>query len=194
MKTPLSIHANEKESPSGYTVPAIFLHWLGALLIVAGFILGLIMTDIPGLTPTKLKYFSWHKWIGITAFLSVVPRIIWRLTHAVPALPKEMARMHQHAAHLAHLALYGLLIAVPISGLLYSQAAGVAVVYFGVINIPTMLAPDPQWKAILKTVHWILNYILFALVAIHVLAALKHQFIQRDNLLARMLPFLRRHS
>ncbi|MFZ6774283.1 cytochrome b [Undibacterium sp. SXout7W] len=193
MKTPLSIQYNEKESPTCYTAPAIFLHWLGAVLIVAGFILGLIMTDIPGLTPTKLKYFSWHKWIGVTAFLSVVPRIVWRLTHTVPALPKEMGRMHQYAAHLAHLALYGLLIAVPISGLLYSQAAGVAVVYFGVINIPTVLAPDPQWKVILKTVHWILNYLLFSLVALHVLAALKHQFIQRDNLLARMLPFLQRN-
>src|SRR5437868_4776215 len=73
--------------PARYTQTAIALHWLIALLIVCGFALGWVMTDIPGFTPTKLKYFSWHKWIGVTAFALAVVRVLWRATHASPALP-----------------------------------------------------------------------------------------------------------
>ena len=64
-----------------YSGTAIALHWLIALLIVCGFWLGWIMTDIPGFTPTKLKYFSWHKWIGVTVFVLAVVRVLWRATH-----------------------------------------------------------------------------------------------------------------
>ncbi len=178
---------------AAYLPPAILMHWLSALLIAAGFALGLVMTDMPGLSPTKLKYFSWHKWIGVTAFLIVLPRIAWRLGHPAPPLPDGMGRWQQAAAHWVHLALYGLLLAVPASGLLYSQAAGVPVVYLGLWQIPALVEPDAQWKAALKTLHWSLNYTLLGLVGAHALAALKHQFIDRDNLLARMLPFLKRH-
>jgi len=64
-----------------YSATAMSLHWLIALLIVTGFYLGWIMTDIPGFTPTKLKYFSWHKWIGVTVFALAAIRLAWRLTH-----------------------------------------------------------------------------------------------------------------
>src|SRR5262245_1921974 len=70
-----------------YTRTAIAFHWLIAVLIVCGFSLGWVMTDIPGFTPTKLRYFSWHKWIGVTIFALVVLRILWRATHAAPPLP-----------------------------------------------------------------------------------------------------------
>ena len=137
-----------KQSPlphatPGYAGTAIFLHWLAALLVGGTFALGLLMTDIPGLTPTKLKYFSWHKWIGLTVLLTMLPRLLWRLLRAVPAMPASMGRWQRRAAHLAHLALYCLLLAVPLSGLLYSQAAGVPVVLFGVLDIPALIAPDP---------------------------------------------------
>lgn len=187
MQAPTSPRA----APTAYRYPAIILHWLAALLVGGTFALGLLMTDIPGLTPTKLKYFSWHKWIGLTVLLTMLPRIAWRLLCAVPAMPASMSSWQQRAAHLAHLTLYALLLAVPVSGLLYSQAAGVPVVLFGVFDIPALIAPDPGWKALLKSAHWLLNYTLLALVCLHVLAALKHQFVDRDNLLSRMLPFLR---
>lgn len=69
-----------------YTKPAIAMHWIVALLIFAAFGLGLYMTDIPGFTPTKLKLFSYHKWIGITVLIFAVLRVLWRLTHPAPAL------------------------------------------------------------------------------------------------------------
>lgn len=172
-----------------YPAPAIALHWASAVLIVACAILGLVMTGIPGLTVVKLKYFSWHKWLGVTVLLLWLPRAAVRLARPAPSLPSGMTPGQRCAARLAHGALYGLLLAVPLSGLLYSQAAGVPVVYFGVLELPQLVAPDAQWKQTLKSVHWLLAYTLMALAALHALAALKHQFIDRDNLLARMLPY-----
>ncbi len=177
-----------------YTLPAVVLHWLSAVLIIVGFVMGLAMTDMPGLSPAKLRYFSWHKWIGMTVLLLMVARVGWRIGHPPPALPTSIGRWQRRAAHAVHLALYGLLLAVPLSGLLYSQAAGVPVVYLGLVEIPALVAPDAQAKVALRSVHWVLNYLLLALVAVHVLAALKHQFIERDKVLARMLPWLARRG
>jgi cytochrome b561 len=83
------------------------------------------------------------------------------------------------------------MIAIPVSGYLYSSAANVPVVYLGLIPLPRLIAPDPVLKVVLKDVHITLNYVLLVLVCLHVLAALKHQLLDRDGLLARMLPFLR---
>ncbi len=177
-----------------YTLPAVVLHRLSAVLIIVGFVMGLAMTDMPGLSPAKLRYFSWHKWIGLTVLLVLVARVGWRIGHPPPALPAGVGRWQRRMAQGVHLALYALLLTVPFSGLLYSQAAGVPVVYLGLVDIPALMSPDAQAKAFLRTVHWVLNYVLLALVVAHVLAALKHQFIERDNLLARMLPLLARRN
>jgi cytochrome b561 len=171
-----------------YSATAIGLHWLIALLIVCGFYLGWIMTDIPGFTPTKLKYFSWHKWIGVTVFMLAVLRVIWRATHSAPPMP-DMPRWQIGVAHLTHFLLYVLMLVIPASGYLYSSAAGLQVVYLGVLPLPTIIGPDKALKATLRLVHIALNYTLLVLVAMHVLAALKHHFIDRDGLLGRMLPF-----
>ncbi len=166
----------------------MLLHWLTALLIVSGFALGVTMVDIPGLTPTKLKYFSWHKWIGITVLGLACVRLLWRLTHPAPAYPDAMPAWQKKAASGLHHLLYVLIFAVPISGYFYSLAAGVPVVYLGVIPLPVLIESNQELKPILKTVHYILNMTLLAGVGLHVLAALKHHFIDRDGLLKRMLP------
>jgi cytochrome b561 len=175
----------------GYSRTAIGLHWLIALLIVCGFYLGWIMTDIPGFTPTKLKYFSWHKWIGVTVFALAVVRVLWRTTHKTPAMPRRMPGWQKGVAHLTHFLLYTLMLVIPVSGYLYSSAAGIQVVYLGLIPLPTIIGPDNALKVTLKMVHIYLNYTLLVLVVMHVLAALKHHFVDRDGLLARMIPFLR---
>jgi cytochrome b561 len=174
-----------------YSATAMGLHWLIALMIVAGFYLGWIMTDIPGFTPTKLKYFSWHKWIGVTVFALAVIRLAWRLTHRAPEMPLGMAPLQKLAAEGAHMMLYALMLVIPISGYLYSSAAGIQVVYLGIVPLPTLIGPDTALKTMLRIVHIWLNYTLLALVTVHVLAALKHHFIDRDGLLARMIPFLK---
>ncbi|WP_038497013.1 cytochrome b [Collimonas arenae] len=171
-----------------YSIPAIVLHWLVAILIVAAFTLGLTMVDIPGLTPTKLKYFSWHKWLGVTVFALACLRLLWRKTNGAPPYPASMQPWQQTAAHGLHIFLYVLIFAVPLSGYFYSLAAGVPVTYLGIWPMPVLIAPNPDLKPILKLVHYTLNMIMLGAVSLHVLAALKHHFIDRDGVLKRMLP------
>ena len=171
-----------------YTKTAILLHWLIALLIIASFALGVTMTDIPGITPSKLKYFSWHKWLGVTVLGLACVRLLWRLTHLPPPYPPRMSDWLKSAATALHMLLYVLLFAVPVSGYFYSLAAGVPVVYLGLIPLPVLMGPDPALKPLLKTFHYFLNMLLLGSVGLHALAALKHQFIERDDVLKRMLP------
>ncbi|QGZ40022.1 cytochrome b561 [Pseudoduganella flava] len=171
-----------------YTKPAMVLHWLIALLIVAAFTMGLVMVDIPGFTPTKLKYFSWHKWMGVTVLLLAAVRLLWRHGNRPPPHPASMAQWQVKAADVTHVLLYVLMFAVPLSGYLYTTAAGVPVVYLGLFQIPAAFAADPALKAVLKPVHYWLNMAMAALVVLHVAAALKHQFVDRDDVLKRMLP------
>lgn len=171
-----------------YTHTAILFHWLIALLIVGTFTLGLVMTDIPGITPTKLKYYSWHKWAGVTVLALATLRLLWRLSHPAPAYPASMPRWQQAAAHRLHVLLYLLILAVPLSGYFYTLSAGVPVVYFGLFQLPVLIAPNPELKPLLKEVHFWLNMTLAGAVGLHVAAALKHQWIDRDGVLRRMLP------
>ncbi|NNG25688.1 cytochrome b [Telluria aromaticivorans] len=172
-----------------YTNTAIVLHWTIALLIIGTFTLGLVMTDIPGLTPTKLKYFSWHKWAGVTVLGLAALRLLWRLFRHPPAYADEMPAWQRGAAHGLHWLLYLLMFAVPLSGYFYSLAAGVPVVYFGVVELPVLIAADPALKLVLKDVHYWLNMLLAALVGLHVAAAFKHLLVDRDGVMGRMLPF-----
>jgi cytochrome b561 len=171
-----------------YTKTAILLHWLIAVLIVAAFTLGLTMVDIPGLTPTKLRYFSWHKWLGCTVFAFACIRLLWRLAHTAPPYPAIMPHWQQKAATALHTLLYLLIFAVPLSGYFYTLSAGVPVVYLGIVPLPVVMEPNMALKPILKQVHYTLNMTLLTAVIVHVLAALKHQFIDRDDVLKRMLP------
>ena len=172
-----------------YSLPAIVLHWLIAILIVGAFVLGLVMTDIPGLTPAKIRYVSWHKWAGVTVLGLAALRLLWRLGHRPPPLPTGMPAWQQQAAHALHWLLYLLISAVPMSGYAFSLAAGVPVKYLGIVALPVLFDASPVLKPVLRSVHYWLDMTLAALVALHVAAALKHQFVDRDGVVRRMLPF-----
>jgi cytochrome b561 len=178
-------------STAAYTRTAVALHWLIALLIFAAFPVGLYMVDL-ALSPTKLKIYSYHKWIGVTIFMLAVARIGWRASHPVPALPDSVPRWQQSLAGATHVLLYLLIVAIPLSGWLMSSALGFQTVYLGVLPLPDLLAKDKLLGEQLKFVHMFLNYTLAALVLMHVGAAVKHHLIDRDDILARMLPPLRR--
>ena len=171
-----------------YTNVAIFFHWLIALMIIGSFTMGLVMTDMPGLTPTKLKYYSWHKWAGVTILGLDTLRLLWRLTHPAPAYPASMPGWQKSAANALHGLLYLLMFAVPVSGYFYTLAAGFPVVYFGLFELPVLIAKNEELKPVLKGLHFWLNMSLAACVAMHVAAALKHHFIDRDGVIKRMMP------
>lgn len=165
------------------------MHWLVVFLIIGAFPLGMVTSGLP-FSPLKLKLISYHKWLGVTVFILVVARLVWRATHTPPPLPATMARWQQRAAHGLHHLLYMLLFVIPLSGWLMSSAKGVQTVYLGVLPLPDLLGKDKALGDLLGTMHAVLNYSMLALVVAHVAAALKHQFIDRDGVLARMLPFL----
>ncbi|NOT17203.1 MAG: cytochrome b [Sulfuriferula sp.] len=172
-----------------YTYPAIGLHWLMALMIVLTWPLGLYMSDLP-LSPYKLQLYAYHKWIGMVVLMLLIARVLWRLTHRPPALVAGLPRWQVVAAHSVHVALYGLMLAVPLSGWLMSSALGFQVVLFGVLPVPDLISINKPLGATLKSVHEWLNYGLLSLLIIHVGAALQHHFMLKDDTLRRMLPCL----
>jgi cytochrome b561 len=170
-----------------YTRTAMLLHWLMALMIVSNFALGVTMVDIPGLTPTKLKYFSWHKWLGVTVLALACMRLLWRLFHPAPPYPSTMRGWEKAAARGTHGLLYVLMFAVPLSGYFLTLALGVPVVYLGIVELPVLIDRNPALKEPLETLHYVLNMILLAAVCVHVLAAFKHHLIDRDRIFKRIL-------
>jgi cytochrome b561 len=169
---------------------SIALHWLLAAMILGSLGVGLYMTGLP-FSPLRLQLYNWHKWAGVTILALSALRLLWRLTHRAPA-DAPMPRWQRRAAHAAHGALYLLFFAVPLAGWAYSSAAGFPVVLFGVLPLPDFVGADRELSEALKPLHRWLAYGLAAVVVLHVAGALKHQFIDRDGLLTRMMPARRR--
>ncbi len=189
----MTSHPAAPTPDNSYTFTAIGLHWLIALTIIGSFALGFYMADLP-ISPQKLKFYSWHKWAGVTIFLFVVLRLGWRLAHRPPELPAGMPAWQRSVAAATHVLLYLLMVAVPLSGWLMSSAKGFQTVWFGVLPLPDLLTKNAELGDLLQQMHKLLNYSMAALVFAHLGAALKHHFIDRDDILARMLPFLRNPS
>jgi cytochrome b561 len=169
-----------------YTGVAIALHWLLALMLLISFSVGLYMADLP-FSMARLKLFNWHKWAGVTILALSILRLVWRLTHRPPPAAAGPA-WQQAAAHAVHLGLYALFFAVPLVGWAYSSAAGFPIVWFSVLPLPDFVPKDAALAEIIKPWHEILAWAMAALVGLHVAAALKHHFIDRDGLLSRMRP------
>ncbi len=177
--------SNMEHAPR-YSGPAILLHWLLALAIVASFSVGLYMHELP-VSPARLKLYNWHKWAGITILALSALRLLWRLTHRPPP-DVPMPEWQRRAAHAAHGAMYLLFFAVPLAGWAYSSAAGFPVVVFGIWPLPDFVPVDRALSEAIKPVHAALAFALMAVVVVHVAGALKHQFVDRDGLLRRMWP------
>lgn len=174
-----------------YTLTAITLHWVLAVAIVMAFGVGLYLGALP-FSPAKLKLINWHKWAGVTILALSVARLLWRLAHRPPALPAKiesaMPGWQRAAYHGTHHLMYLLFFAVPLLGWAYSSAKGFPIVWFGVLPLPDLVAPDPELAEAIRPWHGLAAWGLMGLVALHVAAALKHHFIDRDGLLARMRP------
>lgn len=185
-----SIDAATSLASPRYGAVAIAFHWLLALAIAASFGVGLYMHDLP-FSVARVKLFNYHKWAGITILALSALRLLWRLTHQPPPVSSRvlaaMPPWQQRAAKLSHASMYVLFFAVPLLGWAYSSAAGLPVVWFGVLPLPDLVPVDRDMaKALLKPLHTYAAFTLAGVVALHVAAAFKHQFIDRDNLMSRM--------
>ena len=174
-----------------YSLPAIVLHWILALALLGLFGMGLFMADLP-VSPLRLKLYNWHKWAGVTVLSLSLLRLVWRLTHRPPALPGHVADAMpawQHLAHHGtHHALYALFFIVPLVGWAYSSAAGFPIVLFGVLPLPDFVPADKALAELIKPWHEITAFAMMGLVVLHVAAALKHQWLDKDQLVHRILP------
>jgi cytochrome b561 len=177
------------ESMKRYSRVASALHWLIALAIFATFPLGLYMADLP-LSPQKLRYFSWHKWAGVSIFFLVLIRVLWRVSHEPPA-PLAMPYWQRFAAQTAHYLLYTCMLLIPLSGWFMSSAQGFQTVWFGVVPLPDLIEKNAAMAQRLTQAHELLNYGMLGLVIVHAAAALEHQFIRKDGLIGRMNPLFR---
>jgi cytochrome b561 len=187
----LTMQPRTSSAVTRYTLTAIVLHWVLALTILSAFAAGVYLDDLP-FSPAKLKLINWHKWAGVSIlFLSVV-RLAWRLTHRPPALParieQAMPGWQRTAYHGTHHLMYLLFFAVPLLGWAYSSAKGFPIVWFGVLPLPDLMPANKELADTIKELHGLAAWGLMGLVALHVAAALKHQFIDRDGLLDRMRP------
>ena len=185
-------HGLESHMSERYDRGAIVLHWLTAALILINLLLGVSMVALP-ISPRKLHWYLLHKSIGITVFLLTSLRLAWRAARPHPA-PVPMPRWQRRSAAASHALLYALLFAVPLSGWLYSSAAGVQVVYLGIVALPDLVAKNRALGDALRIVHLSLDALLVATVFIHVAAAIKHHVVDRDDVLARMLPTVASHG
>ncbi|MDH6503920.1 cytochrome b [Polynucleobacter sphagniphilus] len=169
-----------------YNPISVAFHWLMAAIIVVTWSIAIVVSDMP-LSPARITGYSWHKWLGVTVFFLVILRLVWRATHPAPQLEIKMPVWQERAMQLTHFALYLLMMVIPLVGWLMSSAKGYTVNYFGLFELPDLLSKDKALGHQLKDLHEYLADILVALVCLHVLAALKHQFIDKDGLLSRML-------
>ena len=173
---------------SRYGGIAQLFHWLTAVLIIVLYALGWYMADLELADPSKFALYQIHKSIGITVFVLAVFRLLWRITHPAPALPETMKGWERFAAEAAHWALYGLILAQPLIGVLQSNAANFPIVFWGGHELPPLLAPNEALDKLLVDAHHLVANVLAGLVLLHVGAALRHHVMLKDDVLRRMLP------
>ena len=164
------------------------LHWIIVLLIINQWVIGMRADAMP-LGLAKLQALAWHKSFGITILMLAVLRLVWRWMNPVPDLRAETKPWERALARISHVLLYGLIFALPISGWLMSSAKNFPVSWFSVFQLPDLVAPDEALFRQMRDLHHVLFAALVVVAALHIAGALKHHFIDRNDVLKRMLPF-----
>lgn len=174
------------------TIPARFaplqrlLHWLMALGIIAMLFIGVGMVST--VTPTHLALVSIHKPLGVALLALVVIRIASRLKYGAPALPADMPEAMKLAARLSHVAFYLLMVAMPLLGWAMLSAADYPVTLWGGVTLPAIVPASRELHALLWDAHRYLAFAFFALVLLHIAAALFHALVRRDGVFQQMAP------
>ena len=162
------------------------LHWIIVLLIVNQWVIAERADDLTGLA--KLKALGYHKSFGMTILMLAVIRLVWRLSNPVPDLTAETRPWERVLAKISHVLLYALIFAMPLTGWLMSSARNFPVSWFGMFQIPDLVSPDKALYERMHDLHHTLFAVLVVVALLHVAGALKHQFIDKNEVLRRMLP------
>jgi cytochrome b561 len=196
------------EAVRKYSMPAIILHWLTALLILALFVLGWYMAELPQKAPkatsldlfdlgiwtmqfseaisVRTFYFNLHKSLGVTLLALLVLRLVVRLREGAPAFPTTMRAWETRVAELTHKVLYALMVIVPLFGVGTTLYSKYGLKWFGLTVFEGL--DDVGLRDFYRELHEIGGWLLFALIVLHVAAAVKHKVIDKDEVMSRMLP------
>ena len=186
MATAASAFAGSTREPR-YTKVAIWLHWLIGLAVIANIGLAMLTEGMP--RDVHRAAMGVHKALGIAILALTLVRIVWRLLHKPPPLPESISRWQRSLSRIVHFLFYALLLMLPLSGWVWMSAADRPIDVFGLFTVPSIAAPDRALAELMHERHELLGLTMLALVIIHIAAALKHQFVDRSGIPARMNPF-----
>ena len=165
------------------------LHWIIVVLIVNQWVIAERADDLTGLA--KLKTLGYHKSFGMTILMLAVIRLVWRLSNPVPDLTAETRPWERVLAQISHVLLYALIFAMPITGWLMSSAKTYSVSWFNLFAFPNLVGKNEHIYELTHGLHEVLFNVLVAVAVLHALGALKHHFIDHNDVLKRMLPFVK---
>lgn len=170
-----------------------FFHWVIFFGFVFQYIVANIMTSIAqsetALGFTQGMLYNWHKSVGLILFIFIVARYLWRRFSKLPDWAPTLTKKEQTLIHWYERVLYICMFLMPISGYLFVMAGGYGVMFFGVTPLPNPIGKNETIALIAETIHWLTSYAILISLFLHIGLVLKHQFIHRDQLLLRMLPF-----
>lgn len=176
-----------KNTASQYGLISQFFHWSVAFIITLQFVWAWRIEQL-GLGRARYELVNEHKSMGLTIFMLVVLRLLWRFYHAPPPLPEQIPYWQQQSSRWVHGFLYALLLCLPLVGWAMSSAAGFVVSWFNLIDLPALMSQNEVLKERLMDLHALLAWSLALLVTGHILMALHHHFVKKDEVLRRMLP------
>lgn len=181
-----------KNTPNSYGTVAKLLHWLVALSAIILLLVGFFMDDIVDKS-LKSQIYNLHKLVGLTVLILMLLRLGWRLINFQPGYPASVPIWEQKLARASHDLLYLALIVMPLSGWIMSTAAGhPPQLGAWLIHLPG-IPPDTTIKHYAATIHSISAWVIIVAVSLHIAAALKHHFIDKNNVLVRMLPWIKKN-
>lgn len=178
-------------SAARYSRGAIVLHWLIAVLIVLNIAAAWVSEGLS--KADRATVMGNHKAIGITVLLLTVLRIVWRLMHRPPPLLESLKAWEAALSRVVHAGFYFLMLAIPLTGWAMSSAfsKGAGVSLFGLVTVPALpVGYDKPTAGLFAELHELLAYLMIALIGLHVAGALKHQLIDKDGTLRRMVPWI----
>jgi cytochrome b561 len=177
-----------RDDATRYDTVAVLLHWLIGVALLGQIAFGFLLDEIaPRNTPSRAAVINLHKSIGIVLAVAIAARLAWRLAHRPPAWPAGLPAWQQRAAAWSHRALYACMVVMPASGYIGSNFSKHGVRFFGVLLPPW--GPDlPAVYDVLNGIHVATAFLFVALIALHAAAALKHAWLDRDRVFARIWP------
>lgn len=180
--------AAKQTSAKHYDALSQLFHWTTALLMVAVVVFAWVMVEMGRDNPDRPAFYMIHKSLGMIILGLVALRILWRATHRAPPLPAHLTGLESFLAKSSHVLLYAIMIVMPISGYIASSAAGRSITIFDLVTLPSFLPEDKALSKAAIGVHEAVQWAVYAVVGLHVLATMWHVAVRRDGVLGRILP------